>query len=168
MVLPGAAAGYGGDVGGTIVLGTPKSHQSRTVPVPRFIATELATATSGKHPDELVFTVPNGSIVRQSNWRRAVFLPARSRAGLSDRFRVHDLRHTAASLMIQAGYPPKMLQEILGHASITTTLDLYGHLYPGEMDRYADRLDDAAGEVDAVKMRPDDEDADPDEEGSAS
>ena len=46
--------------------------------------------------------------------------------------------------MIQAGYPPKMLQEIMGHASITTTLDLYGHLYPGDMDRYADRLDDAA------------------------
>ena len=35
----------------------------------------------------------------------------------------------AAALMIQAGYPPKMLREIFGHASITTTLDLYGHLY---------------------------------------
>jgi integrase len=57
--------------------------------------------------------------------------------------------------MIQAGYPPKMLQEIMGHASITTTLDLYGHLYPGEMDRYAARLDDAAGIADAAKMRPD-------------
>jgi integrase len=64
--------------------------------------------------------------------------------------------------MIQAGYPPKMLQEILGHASITTTLDLYGHLYPGEMDRYAARLDDAAGIADAAKMRPDEEDDDPD------
>jgi integrase len=49
--------------------------------------------------------------------------------------------------MIQAGYPPKMLQEILGHASITTTLDLHGHLYPGDMDRYADRLDSAADEA---------------------
>ena len=38
------------------------------------------------------------------------------------------LRHTAASLMIQSGYPPNMLQEIMGHASITTTPDLYGHL----------------------------------------
>jgi hypothetical protein len=47
-----------------------------------------------------------------------------------------------------------MLQEIMGHASITTDLDLYGHLYPGEMDRYADRLDDAAGIADAAKMRP--------------
>ncbi|HEX3958595.1 MAG TPA: tyrosine-type recombinase/integrase [Trebonia sp.] len=156
------------DVGGKIVLGTPKSHQSRTVPVPRFIAAELATATNGKHPDQLVFTMPGGSIVRLSNWRRAAFLPARSRAELSDRFRVHDLRHTAASLMIQAGYPPKMLQEILGHASITTTLDLYGHLYPGEMDRYAERLDDAAGEADAAKMRPNDEDADSGEEEPAS
>jgi site-specific recombinase XerC len=57
--------------------------------------------------------------------------------------------------MIQAGYPPKMLQEILGHASITTTLDLYGHLYPGDMDRYADRLDSAADEAGKSKMRPD-------------
>jgi hypothetical protein len=74
--------------------------------------------------------------------------------------------------MIQAGYPPKMLQEIMGHASITTTLDLYGHLYPGEMDRYADRLNEAAGmtstDDDAAKMRPDEKDADPGEEGSAS
>ena len=70
--------------------------------------------------------------------------------------------------MIQAGYPPKMLQEILGHASITTTLDLYGHLYPGEMDRYAARLDDAAGIADAAKMRPDEEDDDPDSGESAS
>ena len=133
------------DVGGRVILGTPKSHLSRTVPIPRFLAAELATAADGKRPDELVFTMPGGSVMRLSNWRLAVFAPARSRAGLSERFRIHDLRHTAASLMIQAGYPPKMLQEIMGHASITTTLDLYGHLYPGEMDRYADRLDSAAG-----------------------
>jgi hypothetical protein len=52
------------------------------------IATELAAATSGKHPDELVFTMPGGSVVRLSNWRRAVFIPARARAGTSGRFRV--------------------------------------------------------------------------------
>jgi integrase len=62
------------------------------------------------------------------------------------------LRHTAAALMIQAGYPPKMLQETMGHASIiTTTLDRYEHLFPGEMDRYADRLDEAAGGADAAQ-----------------
>jgi hypothetical protein len=49
----------------------------------------------------------------------------------------------------------------MGHASITTTLNLYGHLYPGEMDRYADRLNEATGMSDATddvaKMRPDDD-----------
>jgi len=100
--------------------------------------------------------------MRLANWRKAVFLPARTKARLSVRLRIHDLRHTAASLMIQAGYPAKMLQEIMGHASITTTLDLYGHLYPGDMDRYADRLDSAAGMADPAKIRPDDRD---DQEG---
>ncbi len=110
--------------------GRPDSHQSRTVPVPRFVVTEIAAAVVGKHADELVFTMPGGSVMRLSNWRGATFKPARIRAGLSDRFRIHDLRHTAASFPV-AGYPPKMFQEIMGHASITTTLDLYGHLYPG-------------------------------------
>jgi integrase len=143
------------DVGGRIVLGTPKSHQSRTVPIPRFLADELAKLTTGEPPEQLVFTTSGGTVLRLSNWRLAVFTPARGRAGLSARFRIHDLRHTAASLMIQAGYPPKMLQEIMGHASITTTLDLYGHLYPGDMDRYADRLDSAAEDADPAKIRPD-------------
>ena len=157
------------DVGGRVILGTPKSHQSRTVPLPRFLAAELAAAVAGKHADQLVFTAPGGSVLRLPNWRRSVFMPARRRAGLSDRFRVHDLRHTAASLMsFQAGYPPKMLQEIMGHASITTTLGLYGHLYPGEMDRYADRLNEAAGMTDAADdaaiMRPDDDEDGQDDE----
>ena len=42
----------------------------------------------------------------------------------------------------------------MGHASITTTLDLYGHLYPGDMDRYADRLDTAADEGNKAKISP--------------
>jgi Phage integrase family len=112
------------DVGGKIVLGTPKSHLARTVPLPRFLAAELAAFVAGKSPDDLVFTTASGSMVRLSNWRQAVFLPARRKAGISDRFRIHDLRHTAAALMVQAGYPPKMLQAILGHASITTTLGI--------------------------------------------
>lgn len=160
------------DVGGRIVLGTPKSHQARTVPIPRFLARELSALMNGKKPDDLVFTTPGGHVLRLPNWRRDAFLSARSRANISTRFRVHDLRHTAASLMIQAGYPPKMLQEIMGHASITTTLDLYGHLYPGDMDRYADRLDSAADEAadqaDKAKISPDEPDQDEDDEGSSS
>jgi integrase len=105
--------------------------------------------------------------MRLSNWRQAVFLPARRAAGVSDRFRIHDLRHTAASLMIQAGYPPKWLQAIMGHASITTTLDLYGHLYPADMDRYVDRLDEAAEAAGTARMRPDDPEDEPGQDGPA-
>ena len=151
------------DVGGKIVPGTPKSHLARTVPLPRFLAAELTASIQGKTPDDLVFTTISGSVVRSANWRQKVFLPARKQGGISDRFRIHDLRHTAAALMIQAGYPPKMLQEILGHASITTTLDLYGHLYPDDMDKYADRLDAAAASTGKAKIRPEDEKDGPEE-----
>ena len=84
-------------------------------------------------------------------------------AGINDRFRIHDLRHTAAALSFQAGYPPKMLQAILGHASITTTVDLYGHLYPDDMDEYADRLDDAATDAGTAKIRPDNKEDGPED-----
>ena len=95
------------DDDGRVVLGTPKSHQSRTVPVPRFVAVELEAAVVGMRPHELVFTMRGGSVVRLSNWRRAVFVPARSRAGLSDRFWIHDLRHTAPSLMTKRATRPR-------------------------------------------------------------
>jgi integrase len=152
------------DVGGKVVLGTPTSHQSRTVPLPRFLACEIAEATRAKGADGLIFTMTGGSVLRLSNWRQATFMPARRAAGVSDRFRIHDLRHTAASLMIQAGCPPKWLQEILGHASITTTLDLYGHLYPADMDLYVERLDAAAEQAGKAKIRPAEADDKPGED----
>ena len=154
---------YRSGVGGTIVLGTPKSHLSRTVPLPRFLAAELAEVTQARKTDDLVFTTSTGAVLRR--WQPAARgVPPGPRAiRISARFRIHDLRHTAAALMIQAGYPPKMLQEILGHASITTTLDLYGHLYPGDMDKYADRLDDAADATGEAKIRPEDEEDDPED-----
>ena len=49
------------DVGGKIVLGTPKSHLTRTVPLPRFLAAELAEVRQAKNTDDLVFTTLDGS-----------------------------------------------------------------------------------------------------------
>lgn len=49
---------------------------------------------------------------------------------LGKRIRIHDLRHTAASWMLAAGIPPHVAQVILGHESIKTTVDTYGHLMP--------------------------------------
>ena len=57
-----------------------------------------------------------------------------------DMLRPHDLRHTCASLHIRHGTPPKVLPTMLGHASVAITLDRYGHLYPGDVHLYVDRL----------------------------
>jgi integrase len=73
------------DVGGRVVVGTPKSHQSRTVPLPRFLAEELAKLINGELPEHLVFTTTGGTVLRLPNWRRSTFISARQRAGLSER-----------------------------------------------------------------------------------
>ena len=66
--------------------------------------------------------------------------PAVLAAGVAP-LRLHDLRHTCASLAIAAGADVKVLQRMLGHASAALTLDRYGHLLPGQAESVADRLD---------------------------
>jgi integrase len=61
--------------------------------------------------------------------------PLLKKAGLSDT-RFHDLRHTCATLLLTKGVHPKIVQEMLGHSSITITLDLYSHVLP-DMQREA-------------------------------
>jgi integrase len=61
--------------------------------------------------------------------------------GLPPALRVHDLRHTCASLLIREGASIKAVQHHLGHKSASITLDRYGHLFPEELDHLADRLD---------------------------
>ncbi len=56
--------------------------------------------------------------------------------------RFHDLRHTFASLLIQQGANPKYVQQQLGHGSIQVTMDIYGHLFPGDHRHVVSRLDD--------------------------
>ena len=69
-----------------------------------------------------------------------VFRPAVRRAGL-DGLTFHDLRHTAASLLIAAGVPPMVVAEQLGHRDARLVLQRYGHLYPGATAQAALALD---------------------------
>ncbi len=62
------------------------------------------------------------------------------------KIRLHDLRHTFASQLIEQGAHPKYIQEQLGHASITMTMDTYGHLFPNRNRGLVDRLDSAENE----------------------
>jgi integrase len=131
------------DVGGLLLFGTPKNHQTRSVPVPRFLVDDLAAHLAGRAPGDLVFTAPRGGVLRVQNFRRSYFDRAAAGLGL-DGLVPHELRHTAASLAIAAGASIKGVQAMLGHASATLTLDRYGHLFGDELDAVADRLDAAA------------------------
>ena len=63
------------------------------------------------------------------------------KAGLP-RIRFHDLRHTAASLMLSRGVHPKIVSEMLGHSTIAITLDLYSHVTPTMQRQAADAMDE--------------------------
>ena len=57
------------------------------------------------------------------------------------KIRIHDFRHSHASLLINQGEDYLVVKERLGHASITTTIDTYSHLYPSKQKDLADKLD---------------------------
>ena len=69
------------------------------------------------------------------------FKPLLKCAGLPC-IRFHDLRHTAATLMLSGGVHPKIVQEMLGHANIGITLDTYSHLLPGMLAPAVDAMED--------------------------
>lgn len=142
------------EVGGRVVFGTPKSHASRSVPLPRSIADDLAQHIAGKSADDFVFTAPRGGVMSLRNWRREVFNPAARRVGL-DGLTPHELRHTAASLAVAAGGNVKAVQRLLGHASASMTLDVYAGLFDDDLDALADRLDEASAKAAADCVRTD-------------
>jgi integrase len=128
------------EVNGRAVFGTPKTHQRRSVPVPRFLVDDLAAQVAGMGPDDLVFTAPGGGVLRLMNFRRRVFDPAATAAGLGG-LTPHELRHTAASLAIASGANVKDVQRMLGHASAAMTLDVYAGLFEDSLEDVADRMD---------------------------
>jgi integrase len=127
-------------VDGAFELGKPKSGKGRTVGLPAFVADMLPP---GGDPEQLVFPDSEGGYMRGSNVRRRWWSQAVAAAELYPRtvddlvvydFKIHELRHTAASLAIQAGANIKALQNMLGHESASLTLDRYGHLYESDVD----------------------------------
>jgi integrase len=93
-----------------------------------------------KRPDDLVFTAPDGGVMRNRNARRAWFNRAAASVGVPG-LTPHELRHTAASLAVSAGANVKVVQQILGHASAAMTLDRYADLFDDDLDAVAERLD---------------------------
>ena len=88
----------------------------------------------------LVLSSKTGGIVNLSNLRNRSFARLLQRAGLSGRgVRFHDLRHTCATLLLSRNVNPKIVSEMLGHATIAITLDTYSHVLP-DMQRELRKL----------------------------
>ena len=77
-----------------------------------------------------MFTSPEGGPLRHSTFYKRHYKKAVLQAGIDPRTRFHDLRHTAAALMIAEGAHLLAVKERLGHSSIQVTADRYGHLFP--------------------------------------
>ncbi len=87
----------------------------------------------------MVFCDTDGNQIRKSNLIRRSFKKILQKAELPD-MRFHDPRHTAATLLLSEGMHPKVVQERLGHASITLTLDTYSHVLPSLQKEATEKL----------------------------
>ncbi|WP_040795543.1 tyrosine-type recombinase/integrase [Nocardia higoensis] len=126
---------------GTVVTDT-KNHTTRSVPVPEALAGEFEVIMKGRRPEALVFPSHKGGHLESTEFRW-VSDPAVKAVGLTGVV-PHSLRHTAASLAISAGANIKVVQRMLGHKTAMLTLDLYGHLFPDDLDAVARGMDEGA------------------------
>jgi integrase len=134
-------------VRGTFILAEPKTARSRR----KVALTALAVEALRRHhanqvaqclalgpawqDRDLVFTNRIGNPVDRIDLMRREFLPLLQAAGLPP-MRFHDLRHSAATLLLRQGVHPKVVAEMLGHSQISMTLDTYSHVLP-DMQRDA-------------------------------
>jgi integrase len=128
----------------------PKTKGSRrTIPLgPQLQAAlrEHRMASRWKGEDDLIFPNQDGGPLDRQNLVNREFRPALKKAGLP-RIRFHDLRHTAATLMLKEHVPITVVSKILGHAKPAMTLDVYSHALP-------DHLDEAAGVLETAIFKP--------------
>jgi integrase len=134
----------------TVMIGTPKTAKGRrTVTLDsgtvtalrehrRRQAAERLLMGAGWTDNDLVFCHPDGTMLHPERFSRG-FLETVARIGLP-RIRLHDLRHGWATLALQAGIHPKVVQERLGHANIAITLDTYSHVIAGLHEDAAEQV----------------------------
>jgi integrase len=129
-------------LGKTLLTKEPKSARSRRpVALPPLLvvtlrevqeiqATRRRDLGSAYVDHGLIFCQPDGKPLHAHNVSQRDFRRVVKRAGVP-RIRFHDLRHCHATLLLQQGVHPKVVQERLGHSTITMTLDTYSHVLPG-------------------------------------
>lgn len=127
--------------GGQVIIGRPKTTRGRRVVV---IDRGTADVLAGMPRfGELIFCHPDGRNLHPGEVTRT-FLTLVDASGLP-RIRLHDLRHTHATLALQAGVHPKIVSERLGHSSIAFTLEVYSHALPSLQEEAAVRIANLVG-----------------------
>ena len=115
---------------------TPKTAKSRrTVTLPLFLCDMVrsyAEGLNGYHPTDRLFPVTKSYLNYEMK-------RGSEKSGVK-RIRLHDLRHSHASLLIEQGISPLLISERLGHEKVQTTLHIYSHLYPNKHEQVADKL----------------------------
>jgi integrase len=120
----------------------PKTASSRRTV--RLSTLAVRALTGHPRTAEWVFASAAGTPIGVCNFHKNSWRPLLQRAGLPHA-RVHDLRHTAATLMLSRGVPVKVVSEMLGHADVSTTLSIYAHVLPDMQGGAARAMDDLLG-----------------------
>ena len=123
---------------------TPKNDKTRKVDMSLQLAEALKAHKRGfvlGQDSQFIFTDTKGGMFDVSNWRARVFTKALAKSGVR-RIRIHDLRHTYATLRISKGDNVADVSKQLGHHSVKLTWDVYYHWVPGKKKSEVDELDD--------------------------
>ena len=152
-----------------LIVNTPKSGKLRTIDIPAALTASLRELHSIRQAQAVVEgAVMSPWIFRSATdpdkpmndacFRDRVWRPLLEKAEVRH-VRVHDARHTYASLMLRLGVPIAYVSKQLGHSSIQITVDLYGHFIPGadrhHVEGLADAIEEAGRQLAATPPQPD-------------
>ena len=132
-------------VGSEVVIGTPKTHERRTVAVPKKVMAMLENLINGKAPDALLWPAGNGGPLpnpSQPDWYYGNLERVMEANPDFPYVTPHGLRHVAAGLMVGSGASVMVVQSQLGHASAAMTLDTYADLWDEDLDAVAAVMDE--------------------------
>ena len=120
---------------GDIVTPPKTARSNRSVSIPSFLAELLSRYTDTLTSGDATLLFPFHKYMLTKELERTC-----TKLGLK-RIRLHDLRHSHASLLIELGFTPLLIAERLGHEKVETTMNVYSHLYPGKQQEVAERLE---------------------------
>ena len=112
----------------------------------RLTRTSVEALRQHERVSEWVFCTRVGTSVSVHNLHNRSWKPLLKKAGLPLDTRFHDLRHTCATLLLTRGVHPKTVQELLGHSSISITLDTYSHVLPNMQEKAVEAMEDILGD----------------------